>query len=426
MEKMFGDRLMKMKDENKFAPKKRISLSAVERFYHYIIVFVFLLFAYYVWPFLAPKSFAFFSDWLRWLFLPGFYSKVILQILVEGIRDNPVSLVIEILVIAVCVWKLVFRAGIVALFRIRCLVMIVASAAWTWFLYYSFIGVQHTKIWEYYVAWYDRSWLIARAFLYPIGEKRILLIIPVIASYVVFYLVVKLTCWMNIPGVALSEKELDSLGLLEVISRASRGRWLFYASPRIYVNSSISRNAFCAGRDICIARDVLTSGDILERQGTLAHELGHYYHHDITVNFICKACLEAFFLPFSLIGIVLYIVSAIVVWIPFIGSMLGSVSILSRIVLSMASRVLSIVDLVFYFVDGRRAELGADRFAVDIGYGYGLYLFLKRFGTRRGSIRELFDVHPSEKTRCRCIKSRIVYNWGENYFSRLEDAYGTF
>ena len=68
-------------------------------------------------------------------------------------------------------------------------------------------------------------------------------------------------------------------------------------------------------------------------------------------------------------------------------------------------------------------------FSVDLGYGFGNYLFLSKY-TEGFSLRTLvsgfFDVHPGIRSRCRYIRKRIIRYYGEDYWDSCVAIYGDY
>lgn len=65
-------------------------------------------------------------------------------------------------------------------------------------------------------------------------------------------------------------------------------------------------------------------------------------------------------------------------------------------------------------------------FSVDLGFGFGNYLFLSKFANRfslKAFISGFLDVHPGIRSRCRYIKKRIIKYWGEDYWEELVSSY---
>ena len=94
---------------------------------------------------------------------------------------------------------------------------------------------------------------------------------------------------------------------------------------------------------------------------------------------------------------------------------------------SLTAFLFRLVNLLFYWVDGKWSERSADIFGVDLGFGTGNYRFLSKFATRRSfvsAIHGFFDVHPGCRNRCRYIKKRIIRNYGEKYWQHFVSIYG--
>ena len=190
------------------------------------------------------------------------------------------------------------------------------------------------------------------------------------------------------------------------MSRVNPIRKLFLPHPRFYVTDSFSQNAYSSGRNVVIALDIFDEG-IEVAQGVIAHELGHYYHYDTDARMICNVAVNTVAFPLMLVTFALRILS----YIPFLGKVAGLYSIMISIFGAITGFVLNIINMLFYWIDGKWAERSADMFSVDLGFGFGNYLFLSKYAnglSLKAFISGFLDVHPGIRSRCRYIKKRII------------------
>lgn len=262
-------------------------------------------------------------------------------------------------------------------------------------------------------------------YLYPFGVDTAMKIYAVAAVLIVCYLFTVLFYGSATKeGQRLDRDDMAKLGIDDVMSRVNPIRKLFLPHPRFYVTDSFSQNAYSSGRNVVIALDIFDEG-IEVAQGVIAHELGHYYHYDTDARMICNVAVNTVAFPLMLVTFALRILS----YIPFLGKVAGLYSIMISIFGAITGFVLNIINMLFYWIDGKWAERSADMFSVDLGFGFGNYLFLSKYAnglSLKAFISGFLDVHPGIRSRCRYIKKRIIKYWGENYWDSLVAAYGDY
>ena len=163
------------------------------------------------------------------------------------------------------------------------------------------------------------------------------------------------------------------------------------------------------GRSIGITEGALQLDDNTV-EAIIAHELGHIAHGDAVLNMVLTANI------FSLAGllVVWQLTLVAVFWLIVLavalccGVRFGYVSwmltdrlsgLLQRVCEGFRSVCVALVQILARAV-GRKGELEADAFAVELGYGFALCRFLERFADQPQPGRDLFDVlystHPGQ------------------------------
>ena len=157
----------------------------------------------------------------------------------------------------------------------------------------------------------------------------------------------------------------------------------------------------------------------------IAHELGHYYHYDTDASMICNVAIGTVTFPLMLVTFIARILSHI----PLLGIVTGLYGLLITVFGAITGIVFNIINLIFYWIDGKWAERRADKFSVDLGYGFGNYLFFSKYTdgfSLKALISGFIDVHPGIRSRCRYIRKRIIRNYGEDYWDNCVDVYGDY
>ncbi len=245
------------------------------------------------------------------------------------------------------------------------------------------------------------------------------------AVLVVCYLATVIYCGSSVrEGQCLDRDELEELGINDVLRRVNPIRRLFLPRPHFYVTDSFSQNAYSSGRNIVIALDVFDEG-IEVVQGVIAHELGHYYHYDTDASLICTVAINTVTFPLMIVTFMARILSHI----PLLGIAAGLYGLLLTVFGAITGIIFNLINLIFYWIDGKWAERRADMFSVDLGYGFGNYLFLSKYTdgfSLRALVSGFLDVHPGIRSRCRYIKKRIIRYYGEDYWDSCVAIYGDY
>ena len=404
-------------------PQKRFSfLSLLSKIRNFCILVLVLSIAYTAWPSLHYDSYLRFRLILGIIFnreIIGF----IAEIVSKGFSINPVGRSVELLVIAVAIWKLILRGKILAFIRVKSIVMLTLASFWLYLILFEAIRIEETPLWGRIIAFYTYSPFLA--WLYPLGLDVALKTYTIMAALVVCYLATIIYSGSSVrEGQRLDRDDLEELGVNDVLRRVNPIRMLFLPRPRFYVTDSFSQNAYSSGRNIVIALDVFDEG-IEVAQGMIAHELGHYYHYDTDASLICTVAINTVTFPLMIVTFMARILSHI----PLLGIAAGLYGLLLTVFGAITGIIFNIINLVFYWIDGKWAERRADMFSVDLGYGFGNYLFLSKY-TEGFSLRALvsgfLDVHPGIRSRCRFIRKRIIRYYGEDYWDSCVAVYGDY
>lgn len=404
-------------------PRKRFSflcfLSKIRKLC--ILVFV-VSFAYSAWPSIHYDSYLRFQ-----LMLGLIFNKEAFQIVVEDVREgfnyHPIGRSLELIVLAVAIWKLIFRWKILAFLRVKSIVMLVLASFWLYLILFKAIRIAETPLWGRVIAFYTYSPFLV--WLYPLGLDMAMKTYVIMAAFIVCYLATVIYYGSSVrEGQRLDYEEMEELGINDVLRRVNPIRMLFLPRPRFYVTDSFSQNAYSSGRNIVIALDVFDEG-IEVAQGVIAHELGHYYHYDTDASMICNVAINTVTFPLMLVTFIARILSHI----PLLGLAAGLYGLLIAVFGAITGILFNFINLVFYWIDGKWAERRADKFSVDLGYGFGNYLFLSKYTdgfSLKSLISGFLDVHPGIRSRCRYIRKRIIRYCGEDYWDSCVAVYGDY
>ncbi len=425
-----GKGKVKMKKESKintscsddkkepFLKRMGLSKSSILHGCRVTLVLCILVLAFLVWPEAHAVSYGKFRLQMAWLSQPELYTELLpLTFSLRWAEGNRLFLVIELVVIVLAIWKIFIRFAWIAFIRARSLFMICVSSYWIWIWLYDILNIDKAGWWEKWTVFYESNWLFAREMFLPIWNDSIMMqVVPVLGVYLALYLLTKGNSIIGGEGLRLNKKQLEEYRLYDVMKKA-RGWRVFFATPRIYITDRFQHHGYCSGNVIVLATDLLNDETV--SQGVLAHELGHFYHHDCAVDFICRTCLNAFLFPVTTLAFLMKPLARI----PIFGVFAVMTALITQIAIACYAFVMGILNKMFYWVDGRWAERRADIFAVDIGYGIGLYIFFLNESSSSWFER-LIDVHPNSKKRRAYIKQRIIDNWGEKYWQSLQVKYG--
>lgn len=385
-----------------------------------------LAFAYDKWPEYHYESYQTF--WILLYYLSDAEVWIVAANNVRiGLMTYPVTSALELAIVTVAIWKFIRNGYVVALFRLKSMAMIILSGFVVWLLYFRLLHIQETDLFIRYV----EDILFARSsikiLLYPIGYDNALFVYSMLIIYLVGYLVVKagvaLMSHTRYPKERLSKEELDELGITEVLMSVNPLRRMILPRPRFYVCSVIGDNAHCEGRNIVIGTQLIEYGEEVV-QGIVAHELGHYYHYDMAATIVNSIAIGAMLLTFNLGALAVQLIGCLYALLPgFFARIITLVaSTLAMVVLRISAILTTLIGYVFWLVDGKWAERAADIFAVNLGYGKGLYLYLFDISNREHgfSLEYLFDEHPLVRTRLGYVRRRIKMVWGKEVWGEID------
>ena len=174
--------------------KNRHLLNALSLIMRITIICFILLLLYAAWPSLHPESFQVFRSWIDHLSQGYVYTVLVPMCVKHGLQNTPIIAVAEIVLIAFIIWKAIFRGGIIAVFKLKTLIMLAMSFAWIWYVLYYGIRIYQTAFWDIYSYIYSNLLLISHAIFLPFvtlnGIDYVMLMIPVILIYFLLYIVV--------------------------------------------------------------------------------------------------------------------------------------------------------------------------------------------------------------------------------------------
>ena len=410
-------------DDYPVITKKRFNiLGNLLRLRRILILFLVVIVAFSVWPQVHFESYKNFRVYLRYIVNDDVFNYAKIGFL-KGCKNNPISRILELLIVLACIWKFILRGKILAFIRIKSIVMVALSSFWIYLILFETVNIEQFSIWKAYMDFMVYSPVYV--YLYPIAGAYALRAYAVAALFIFCYLATVLFYGSSArEGQRLDRSEMEELGITEVIRRVNPIRRLFLPRQHFYVTDSFSQNAYSTGRNVVIAIDICNEGiDVV--QGVVAHELGHYYHYDTDASMICNVAINTVAFPFMILTFLFRILS----YIPFLGIAVSIYSILISIFGVVTGIIFKSVNLLFYWADGKWAERNADMFGVDLGFGFGNYLFLSKYAdgfSFRAFISGFFDVHPGIRSRCRYIKKRIIRNYGEDYWDSCVAVYGDY
>lgn len=148
-------------------PRKRFSfIGLLSKIRNLCILVLVISLAYTAWPSIHYNSY------LRFRLILGLiFNKEVLVFITESIRTgfsyNPIGRAIELLVIAVAIWKLVFKGKLLAFLRVKSIMMLALASFWLYLIIFEAFRIEETPLWGRIIAFYTYSPFIA--WLYPLG-----------------------------------------------------------------------------------------------------------------------------------------------------------------------------------------------------------------------------------------------------------------
>ena len=138
-------------------PRKRFSLIGLLskiRNLCFLILLVILIFT--AWPSLHTESYLCFRLIVGLIFNKEIFSLVVSSF-IEGFNLQPIARSIELLVLVVCVWKLIFRGKILAFLRIKSIVMLSLASYWLYLILFYGLNITTLPIWDEYASFFIYS-----------------------------------------------------------------------------------------------------------------------------------------------------------------------------------------------------------------------------------------------------------------------------
>lgn len=339
-------------------PKKRFSwLGLLSKIRNLCFLILLLIVVFTAWPSLHNESYRCFRLIIGLIFNKEIFSLVVTSF-IEGFEIQPIARSIELLGLVVCVWKLIFRGKILAFLRIKSIVMLSLASYWLYLILFYGLNITTLPIWNEYASFFIYSPMFC--WLYPLGLDVAMRVYAVIIVLIACYLATVIFYGSSVrEGQRLDRDDMEELGINDVMRRVNPIRKLFLPHPRFYVTDTFSQNAYSSGRNIVIALDVFDEG-IEVAQGVIAHELGHYYHHDTDASLICNVGINTVTFPLMIVTFIARILSHI----PFLGIAAGIYGLLLSVFGAITGIIFNLINLIFYWFDGKWAERSADMFGV--------------------------------------------------------------
>ena len=108
-------------------PKKRFSLRGnLLRLRMLLILVLVAIVAFTAWQQLSPQTYSFFTSYLDYATSPDAFA-VAVESFRYGFTVHPIARSLELFILALCLWKLVFRGGILAFLSIKSIAMVSLS-----------------------------------------------------------------------------------------------------------------------------------------------------------------------------------------------------------------------------------------------------------------------------------------------------------
>lgn len=159
----------KVENDNTYEemPKKRFSLlGLLSKIRNLCFLVLFVLLVFTAWPSLHNESYMRFRLIIGLIFNKEIFSLVVSSF-IEGFEIQPVARSIELLILVVSVWKLIFRGKILAFLRIKSIVMLSLTSYWLYLILFYGLNITTLPIWDEYASFFIYSPMFC--WLYPLG-----------------------------------------------------------------------------------------------------------------------------------------------------------------------------------------------------------------------------------------------------------------
>ena len=218
-------------------PRKRFSfLGLLSKIRNICILVLVVSLAYTAWPSIHYDSY------LRFRLILGFiFNRDAIAFIVESIKTgfsyHPIGRSVELLVIAVAVWKLIFKGKLLAFLRVKSIVMLALASFWLYLILFEAIRIEQTPLWGSVIEFYTYSPFLT--WFYPLGLETALKTYVIMAALVVCYLATVIYCGTSVrEGQRLDREEMEELGINDVMRKVNPIRKLFLPRPRFYATDS--------------------------------------------------------------------------------------------------------------------------------------------------------------------------------------------
>lgn len=313
-------------------------------------------------------------------------------------------------------WQLILKGKILSFFRITPVLMILLSWYCLDSLLYELLCIQNTEKFQEYCSFMNSITPLS-LYIFFIGKMDVMInAIPILSLYILAYIFMKIPTSgfrMYMPR-SYTKTVMEIYDLKKMInSFSSIPRAVFY--PRVRFKTQYNyNNAYCLGNKIVLGTPFCEYPAAVVH-GIIAHELGHFYHRDGATMMINLVCLQAIMLPLNIIQRVFNLINALLYIVPFLRIFIF-IPLMYQVSTFIVQVILKCFYKILYWLGGRRSERRADLFAVDNGFGIGLYAFLKK---SMSGTYDLFDEHPSNTHRLEYIEKRVRENWGKEYLEKF-------
>lgn len=129
-------------------PKKQFSLlGLLSKIRNLCFLILLLIVIFAAWPSLHNESYMSVRLIIGLIFNKEIFSLVVSSFR-EGFELQPIARSIELLVLVVCVWKLIFRGKILAFLRIKSIVMLSLASYWLYLILFYGLNITTLPIWD--------------------------------------------------------------------------------------------------------------------------------------------------------------------------------------------------------------------------------------------------------------------------------------
>lgn len=370
-----------------------------------------------------------------------------IEIIIKSNADvHYVPLILEGLIIMTFIWKLFFRKEIRGILRIRCVILLVFSGMWIYAAMEAF-DLKSTEIYRLLADFINEHLTFSYVYIYSMHEHlyifSLVYLMLLIFSYKCVMKIIKKTVKMNLKqdrAVSMQDnpegkRVMKSFGFYDIYTNAKKISGRFQKMPKLYYTVTMPMNGYNIANVIVYDINEINSSDSgakywYDTRGTIAHEFGHFCNKDTTLIVACMTALNIIFIPIEIMLFLFALFCNITFsWIPLGGLLSSTVLNLWRLMFLIIRRLTEfVVFKILGLFGGKRQEIKADRFAVDLGFGAAIYAKINSLPDPQGiwnKIRMIFDEHPSNRRRCKLIRKRMIKVYGLRYWEDFQAEYAT-